>query len=390
VVEVIVLGGHVNALGVIRSYGITGKKPIVLFYEKNDFAYKSKYAKEVHYVSDPNVDEKGFIDFLLNKKEQWKGAIIVPTNDRVLLPVSKYKKELEEYYIVACPDYSIVDSFVHKEQTYPICDILGIPYAKTYNEKDLVNNTIDYPVVIKPNVSHLFVEKFNKKLFVCNNKDELTRKILLCRNEGHGVSVQELIEGTDKNIVTQYIYVNSKGALAASFFIRKVRQTPPRFGQIRVGKSESKIQELDAYTKKFVQYTGFKGVGSFAYKKDDKDGKYKFLECNVRFHRSIWFQTCQGINIPDVLYKDLVEHVYEYPEQNKVGIYYVEIYADLVNFFLRDWKENWGFRDYLKPYFSRKCFGVLNKKDMKPFIFQFLLLPKKSYLMVKKGIKRFF
>jgi predicted ATP-grasp superfamily ATP-dependent carboligase len=79
--SVIVLGCHVSGYGVIRALGMHGIKSIALTYDKSDFAFSSKYVSEKVVVPHPRKEADKFVELLLNKANQWKGKLIIDTDD---------------------------------------------------------------------------------------------------------------------------------------------------------------------------------------------------------------------------------------------------------------------------------------------------------------------
>ena len=98
---VIVVGDHVQALGIIRSLGRYGI-PVYLLHDKNICIGRfSRHTKR--YIKIPDAsNETEFMDFMIKlpKKEQVRDWILMPTNDAWVHVLSKHKKKLEEYYKV--------------------------------------------------------------------------------------------------------------------------------------------------------------------------------------------------------------------------------------------------------------------------------------------------
>lgn len=390
---VILLGAHVNALGIIRALANKDLEIIVMYYKKYDIAQVSKFVDKKFKIPDPNVNEKEFIRFLVRKSKRLQSALLIPTNDETAVVTSKYKELLSKYYIVSTADCNNIRTFINKKKTYALCEELNIPYPKTVKvgsieELEKIRDMISFPCLIRPEISHTFATDFNKKLFEVSNYSELNEKCLLCFKKGHPILIQEFIHGDATNLHENIYYYNSKGECVAEFFMQKIRQYPQKFGVCSVVRCHPRITEIDFYSKKLLKYINYRGAVHVEYKKDPKDGKYKLLEVNPRFIRANWLHTYCGVNIPYILYNDLVEKKDIRPKTVINNVYWIEIYADIINSIIRDRKGFRALNEYISSYRKDKTFAVLVKDDLKPFLYQFLILLFKYLRMVSTIIVR--
>lgn len=108
--EAIVFNVLFNGLGVIRALGENGIPVKALDSNKKAVGRYSKYTSNFQTVTDPSLDDKKFINELIEigKKSDSK-PVLFPTNDVWSIAVSKYKKELEKYFLIYNPDYSVIN-----------------------------------------------------------------------------------------------------------------------------------------------------------------------------------------------------------------------------------------------------------------------------------------
>lgn len=98
--------------------------------------------------------------------------------------------------------------------------------------------------------------------------------------------------------------------------------------------------------------------------------------------------TSAGLNVQYLMYQDLVEKKKIAPlTSHKKNVYWIDIYADIINFLFRNRGMRWTFKDYVYPYKQDKTFCVWNENDMKPFIFQLIMLPAKYMRSLKGKLK---
>ncbi len=393
--KAIVSGCHVCGLGVIRSLGLKGFQIIAMSYDGTDFGHHSKYVYERAKIPHPRIEEKDFIDFLIKNSYKWEGALIFDTNDDVAVSISKNRAELVNHYKIVTPEWKILRKFIEKSETYSLCEKCNVPYPKTFLPETLdglyeIKSEIAYPCILKPVIGHEFMSKFNSKIFRVSNCRELLSKFDLCLESGYKVMVQEIIPGPDSNLYECMVYVNSEGHINTTFLFRKVRQNPPQFGVARVAISQDRIPQIEDFTERILKEADFRGIATAEFKKDPRDNQFKLLEINVRAFRPNWLATYCGINFPWITYMDLVEKEQIKVTNYKKGVYWIELYQDVLNSVFRRNREDLRFRDYIKPYLSKnKTFAILSTDDFMPFLRQIGILPIKYYKFFKSMIGQY-
>lgn len=372
--KAIVIGCHVNGLGVIRSLASKQFQIAAMFYNKNvDFAHTSKYVYEKIKVPHPRKEESEFVRFLIQNSERWKGALIIDTNDDVTMALSKNKEKLSDYFQIATPDWSVVQKLVEKPKTYQLAEDCQVPYPKTFvletmDDLQKLKEQIAYPCILKPSIGHIFFSEFHAKNFKIASFEELESKFRICLKSEHPMMLQEIIPGPDSNIYQCAMYINSIGKIAAAFFLRKLRQNPPQFGVARVAISEEPIPLLKEYTEKMLSRIQFRGIMHSEFKRDSRDQSFKLMEINARIPRANWLAAYCGMNLPWLAYKDLIDKEKLEINDYSRNVYWIEVSKDITHSIFRHKEENLTFRDYIGPYFSSsKTFADVSRKDVLPF-----------------------
>ena len=387
--KAIVIGCHVNGLGVIRSLSWKNFHIIALFYdEKIHFSHVSNLVNERVKAPHPRTQEKEFIDFLIQNSPRWKGALIIDTNDDVLIALSKNRKLLEQYYIIPTPEWGIARKFIEKPETYAVAAECNVPYPitffpKTEEELSSIKDKIPYPCILKPVLGHLFFSKFGVKNFMVHNYDELRNKLRFCSESGYEVMLQEIIPGPESNIYQCMMYFNSVGGISATFLSRKLRQNPPVFGVARVAVSESVIPEIKDFTCRMAKRVGFQGILHSEFKQDPRDSIFKLMEVNGRISRSNWLATYSGINFPWIAFLDLNEHKQVEANGYKKSVYWIELAKDVSISLFHHRGENLTFKEYWRPYLNgTKTFADISRRDLAPFIKRISVLLKNAFFGV--------
>ncbi len=231
----IVLGSHTMGLAVIRALGIMGVPIVAIVYnEKEDMGYVSKYVTERIPAPHPEKSEDQFIDVLVKCADRLGGSLVIPTSDETLVAVSRHKTLLERHYRVACTEWNITEQFIDKKRTYALADAIGVPAPKTtipHSAEDVerYSRTIDYPCLVKPCQSHSYFDRFKRKMTRVENLDQMLAAYQEAADAGLETMLQELIPGDD----TQGVNYNSyfwNGEPLIEFTAEKVRNAPPGVG----------------------------------------------------------------------------------------------------------------------------------------------------------------
>ena len=349
---------------------------IAMTHSMSEIGCASRYVSQLVQMPHPGESEKAYIDFLLENGPKWQGSLMLETGDYMAVALSRHKEVLSDYYRMVTPPWSVLACYLEKDALYRLADACEVPHPLSLSPHSLedlekVQEKLLFPCIVKPVNSHEFVKHFGTKMFHAHSYGELVPLYKKANKAGFKVVVQEIIPGPESNFERLQAYVNSKGVMAARFFNAKIRQHPPNFGVMRIGKSMPENEEVERLTRRILQQGGYKGYCSAEYKRDPRDNKLKLIEINVRMPRSGWLAIQAGVNFPYIIYKDLVEDVQlEYGDYNK-DLYWIECHTDWMNILKNRAQEPFAFSDYVKPYFaSNKAFAVWDSHDIGPFVRQ--------------------
>jgi len=367
----IVLSSHTIGLNVIRSLGIHGIPIHVLYYEKKDMGYVSRFVSGKTLTPHPEKDEDIFIEILLKFASRYKGSVLIPADDATLTTVSKNKDILSEQYNVACPHWNVTEKFIDKKYTYELAHSAGVPVPKTFTPQSFAEvkkyaESTEYPCLVKPRKSHIYFECFKKKMVKVADKNELIAAYNEASSTGIDILIQEYIPGNDTSGVNYNSYFLD-GKPLVEFTARKCRLNPPEFGVPRVVKS-AVVPEVIEYGRRIIQALGFNGYSCTEFKKDSRTGQYKLMEVNGRHNRSGLLALKCGINFPLIEYNYLT--TCELPEKSdfRKNIYWIDEVADIFCSIKHIKKERLSIIDFIKPYINPHIFAVFDATDLKPFL----------------------
>lgn len=298
----IVVGGGINALGVVRSLGSAGVKVYVLDDDYKSPAMRSRFA-DPKLISALEGDD--FIRELNSIAAEIPGvAVLFLTEEKTVLAVSAMRERLAPTLKLRLPEHDCLLSLMHKEGFQRIAESIGflVPSAvRLSNSKDLSKlDGLCFPCVFKPSEkNYVYGEQF-KKAYKVHSKAEVAALYEKIEPVMPDMIVQEWIDGLDSDIYFCLQYVGENGETIMSFPGRKIRSWPPNIGGTASctadWESESMLTEITA---KFFSAVGFSGMGSMEYKRDIRDGKFYMVEPTVGrtdFQEEI--ATINGFNLP--------------------------------------------------------------------------------------------
>lgn len=368
----IILQGTELGLGVVRSLGMMNIKSILVYSNKNEIARVSKYVSKA-FKCPLWSDYKAIKNFLVKNRKVLKDGILIPTTDFQIETLAIYKKELSNYYTVPVPDCKIVNAFLDKRETYRIARKAGIDFPFAFypcSIEEALRNLKDmqFPLMIKPRERDKFLDIFEKKLFIVNDKRELITKLELCLKNNLKVMITEIIPGPDTRLYEYDFYVDKNGEIITGIGHVKLRQTPPNFGIGRVQKTIVN-KEVEKLTKRFLSHLpGFFGPGQIEFKLDHRDKKYKLIEMNGRLTLQIELFAKAGINFPYLYYQDWINSKSAVSKNYIENFYWIHLFNDLKNIVFRHKEENYSLTDYINPYLKKHIYGIESLSDPIPMI----------------------
>lgn len=280
---ILVLGGHVQALGIVRVFGREGLPVVVVDKLSTNIARHSRYCTAFHLVEGDALP--GFLRHPDTVKA-YSGWVVFPTNDAHVLLLSSHHNELSVHYLLAVDKWEAVSVFYNKRSTYRLAQELGVPIARTWFPRsvaDLSAMDVEYPCIIKPAVMHTFYARLKRKVLFCRNQGELFQQYqaAVAVIPPDEVIVQEIIGGGGRNQFSACLLMLD-GRVVDSLTANRLRQHPLDFGNATTYAELVKRPELVEQAARLLRAAGYNGLCEVEFKTDDRDGVVKFLEVNTR------------------------------------------------------------------------------------------------------------
>jgi D-aspartate ligase len=329
-------GGSINALGVLRNLGKNRVKVYYVEDEKNEAVF-SRYCEKSFILLKIHGDRGKLRNFLAKfEKEVNSSAVVFSGSDTFCLDLSSLRDEMVDDFHFVLPSREIVETLVNKKKFYQSLDKRMIPHPITYfpnclDDVEKISKNVDYPVYVRPSISQIFAERFRKKGFIAGSEEELIRYCALTARFKIDFMIQEIIPGPAMNLFGICGYFDKDSGPLGLFAYRRLREWPHKFGtnSLIESVSISDVSGIRDVTVNYLHSIGYHGLMEAEFKKDLRDGDFKFLEVNARSWWQNSFPTRCGINLVLMAYLDTIGHETDYEENYEVGVKWIYFLNDL-------------------------------------------------------------
>lgn len=303
----VVVGGGLNALGVVRSLGAAGIPLVVVDTSPKSPAMRSRYGRKL--VCEALEGEPLLACLAALGREHGAPLTLFATEEKTVETVSEQRARLEPYYRLRQPEHERLMALMHKQGFQELAEAVGAPVPRTVRlegKADLARiHDLTYPCVFKPSKKDYgYGARFKKAYKVASpaEVEALYEEIFPVLAD---MVVQEWIEGSDADVYFCLQYIGEGGQVVSSFSGRKIRAWPPRIGGTASCTAAWEVaEELAETTRDFFAKVGFVGMGSMEYKRDSRDGRFYMVEPTVGrtdFQEEV--ASLNGVNIPAAAYR---------------------------------------------------------------------------------------
>jgi D-aspartate ligase len=370
-----VLDMELTGLGIARALGREGIPIVGMDYNPYAPGLKSRYCKPV-ITFDPSKEPKETLKILLDEgKKLPQAGILYPASDAFILLVSRFRKELSEFFQIALPSEEIIEATINKRKLYELAERAGTPYPETHYPETMqdvedIKDQLEYPVFIKPYYSHIWSQKYKNKGFKVTNSQELVEKFRGIFEAKLDALVQSIVIGPASSLFQVHAYLSQKHEPLVSYVARKLRQYPNEFG---VGTYRETVhnEELLNLGLKLFREIGYRGPGYVEFKEDERDGKYKMIELNTRFGTGVILLACAGVNIPLVQYMDLTGQPVVKPIDYTDGVKSLDTTTDIQAFLELNRRGKLPLLTWWKSIWNVDCHAYFAWDDLKPFMMEY-------------------
>ena len=375
--EVVILGNHIQGLGISRIAKRLGHK--VTLYNQSAISVARFSNTLDKFIRFKDLDH--LLKLLMDRDLNGKEVLVFPTNDLLVGFLSDNFEKLSTKYKLSISEKKITDLAFNKRNTYEAAKKAGLPipesfYPNSLDELEKIEGQLTYPVILKPAVMYHFYKKAGKKVFRCGNKEELFNNYkkaieIIPKNE---VIIQEMLSGGAEKLYSFASYA-SKGEVKGSFIANRIRQKPMDFGVATTFAITVLSERIDDLALKFLKSLNYTGVSEVEFMFDEKTSDYKLIEINPRTWKWHTMSNKVGINLIEMLIDDYNGKDVTVQKNTLENIGWIEQLTDTFVMFSEVLKGRMKLKDYLKSIKINKEFATWDRKDPLPAIMYIILSP---------------
>jgi predicted ATP-grasp superfamily ATP-dependent carboligase len=253
----------------------------------------SRYVNSYSYYPD-NDDDLKWIQNINNEVDKYRIDVIMPIWEIGIERILRNKDLLNSPdKLTILPGIESFDIAVDKWNLYRHLTKFNIDCPKTilFQGFDQIED-FEFPLLTKPTKN----QGGGLGIQLVRNLQDLQKYFETKDFRKHTIILQEFIEGTDYTVSTLCI----KGEILA-YTIQRSRDIPSnKFGPQMHYQFEQNDELLNVISR-LMKTLSWSGIASVDVRYDPKEQKYKILEINPRFWRSVYGSLYAGINFPYLL-----------------------------------------------------------------------------------------
>ena len=295
----------------------------------------SRATREVLEWVDPWERPDNFLETLLEHgAAQPEPPVLFYQDDRALLLASRHRERLLQSFRFVIPDAQLVEDLVDKARFQKLAARLKLPVPPARalfpaQEPPPARLDLEPPLILKPLTRR--PDRWEPVVGQCKairlDTAEALRTLWPHLAEaGMPVLAQSLVPGPETRMESYHVYMDEAGKLVAEFTGRKIRTRPAAFGD----STALEITDAPDVTKlgrEIVGRLGLRGVAKLDFKRGP-DGRLYLLEVNPRF--TLWHHPAAlaGVNIPALVYDNLVGRSRPPVARARAGVRWCKVWSD--------------------------------------------------------------
>ena len=269
-------------------------------------------------------EESVFPDALLTVLRQcaadYEKLLVIPCSDYYTGLLCRHYAHFEGLIANRFISEDLLETFDTKDKFYALCEQYGMDYPKTVvagpEERLSVADRLpfDFPIVVKPENSNALDYlrchfEGQKKVFFFDTKEDYLAMIRHMNESDYRgkLILQEFIPGGDDAMRVLNSYSDPDGRVRAMCLGQPVLEY---YDPKSAGNYAAIVSRGDAllYDKiqSFLEKLGYVGFSNIDMKYDSRTGRYVLFEINPRLGRSSYFCRAAGLNMMQLLTKDIV------------------------------------------------------------------------------------
>ena len=345
------------------------------------------HSKIIEFRRIDNLDENDVFLSTMNDlyeelKPLKKKLLLIGCADHYVRLIVTNKDKLKDKFIMPYTDINTLNNIVLKETFYELCDKNNIDHPKTfvYKKGDSLDFKLDfsYPVILKPSDSVAFFKasfKGQYKVYTIHNKEELDNTLKKIYDAGYtgNMIIQDKIPGNDNRMYDLHVFCskNKKVEYMNLGNVLLEEHTPKGLGS-NAATITVYNEELMLKIKDLLESIGYQGWCDCDLKLDERDGKIKIFEINIRQGRSHYRNTGSGYNVAKFIVDSFVYDIEKDLTLVKEPYFWHVIPKKIVIDYVEDKEKVKLVKKLIKE--GKVCHSLFYWKDMSPLRLKYLVL----------------
>jgi D-aspartate ligase len=311
-----VLGG----IPLMRALALA-RIPVVLGTHRDDPALWSRLPSGRCLLPSPAAAPDDAIEMLLRAGGALAARVgqavpLVYGSDDWLPLIYRHRTLLEPHFLFLAPDTALGEALLDKERFQALALERRLPVPRGFAWDESAESALCRhrgPLIVKPKskrdwkespVFHELLRERGKGLVYSGPEALLGDERL--RPLRDAVTIQEYVPGCDGRLYSFHGFADPRGRLLAWFVGRKIRTYPSVTGESTFIEM-AHLDRAAALGRALVRALGLTGVFKMDFKQDERDGRLWLLEVNARFNLWHHLGAVNGVNLPEIAYRWLVE-----------------------------------------------------------------------------------
>jgi predicted ATP-grasp superfamily ATP-dependent carboligase len=322
-------------MDLVRPLGLAGIRCAVVAQPGSPPLY-SRFARAAIYWENFSKRGEELIEELIRfGNAQPEPPVLFYEEDSQLLLVSRYRERLAQAFRFVIADPVLVENLVDKARFQILAERLQLPVPAARRIPMIASSAppdldLTFPLIIKPLTHDALWDEIGcsrKALRVDTPKAlrELWPHLIAA---GMDLLAQEMVPGPESCIESYHVYVDGRGNVVGEFTGRKVRTYPICHGHSTALVITDAI-DIAQQGRAMVKKMNLQGVAKFDFKRDPV-GRLHLLEVNPRFNLWHHLGAIAGVNLPALVYADIVGLTRPATAHAQAGIRWCRISKDLL------------------------------------------------------------
>lgn len=299
---------HHGALAVARTLGRLGVPVYAIVEDGYSPLAMSRYLRRAFVWESWPGDPASFLKEMATIAELiGRPAIIIPMDDLSAVCVAENAAGLaRRFFLPRVPPW-LPRQLANKASLHALCAKIGIPSARSVvpqsidDVREFAQGTA-FPVVVKAADQWLLLhDRFSTKVIQTPRELFEFYGEINCAEYSRTI-LQEYIAGDDW---ISHGYYNTEKNIYVTFTGRKLLAFPAGAGSTALGVSLGN-ETLRCQCEKFLKAVAYSGITDTDWRKDERDGQYKILDCNPRVGQNFrMFENSAAIDVVRAQHLDL-------------------------------------------------------------------------------------